>query len=129
MVLRYLGLEKATPVETPVAKRPNEEPLLLAGATPLNAEDTTLHRSLTMRVNNLSLFRPDLSFAAGCLAEGMKSPTTKDLEELKRVWRYLRDAIGWSDRVHEPGVWEVFCDADHAGDWGTEHRSVEQWRV
>ena len=44
-----------------------------------------------MRVNYLSLDRSDLSFAAGSLARGMKSPTTKDLEERKRVGRYLRE--------------------------------------
>ena len=47
-----LGLEDATPVVTPVAKRPKSEELqLLAGPKPLNAEDTSLYRSVTMRVN------------------------------------------------------------------------------
>ena len=69
MVLRDLGLEKTTPVVTPVAKRPKSaELLLLARGKPVNAEDTTLCRSVTMRVNFLSLDRPDLSFAAGSLA-------------------------------------------------------------
>ena len=78
MVLRDLGLEKSTPFVTHVAKRPkSEEFLLLAGAKPLNAEDTTLYRSVTMRVNYLCLHRPDLSLAAGSLARGMKSPSTK----------------------------------------------------
>ena len=75
-----------------------------------------------MRVNYLSLDRPDLSFAAGPLARGMKSPTTKDLEELKRVRRYSRGRPVLAI-VFEPqtllGVLEVFCDADHAGDLGT----------
>ena len=44
-----------------------------------------------MRVNYLSLDRPDLSFVECSLEQGMKIPTTKDLEELKRVGRYLRD--------------------------------------
>ena len=39
-------------------------------------EDTSLYRSVTMRVNYLSLDRPDLSFAEGALARRMKSPTT-----------------------------------------------------
>ena len=65
-VLRDLGLEKSSLVVALVAKRPtSEELLLLTGAKPLNAEDTTLYRSVTMRENNLSLDRPDLSFAAG----------------------------------------------------------------
>ena len=122
MVLRDLGLEKSTPVVTLVDKRPkSEERLLLAGAKPLNAEYTKLYKSITMCVNNLSLDRPHLSFAARSLARGMKGPTRKDLEELKRVGRYLRGRqVGAI--VFEPqtllGVMEVFGDADLAGDLG-----------
>ena len=73
------------------AKRPkSEELLLLAGAKFLSAEDTTLYRSVTMCVNYLSPDSSDLSFAAGSLARGMKSPTTKDFGELKRVGCYLQ---------------------------------------
>ena len=69
MVLRDLGLEKSTPVLTLVPEGPkSEEVLPLPAAKPLNAEDTTLYRSVTMRVNCLSLDRPDLSFAAGSVA-------------------------------------------------------------
>ena len=51
MVLRDQGLEKSSPVVSPVAKRPkSEDILLLAGAKPLSAENTTLHRTVTMRV-------------------------------------------------------------------------------
>ena len=39
----------------------------------------TPFRSLTMRVNCMSLDHHELSFAAGSLAQGVKSPTTKDL--------------------------------------------------
>ena len=45
MVLRDLGLAKSTPVVTFVVERPKSEELpLLAGAKPLNVEDTTLYR-------------------------------------------------------------------------------------
>ena len=81
LVLLDLGLEKSKPVVTLVVKRPkSEEFLLLAGAKLLNAEDTTLYKSVKMRVNCLSLDRPDLSLAAGSLTRGMKSPTTKGLK-------------------------------------------------
>ena len=118
MVLRDLGLETATPAVTLVAERPKcEELLLLAGAKPLNADDAALHSAVAMRVNCLSLDRRDLSCAASSLARGMKNPTTKDLEELKRVERYLRGrpvgAIRFGTRTL-PGVLEVSCDADHA---------------
>jgi hypothetical protein len=62
----------------------------LAGAKPLECEQATTYRSLVMHINNVAQDRPDLSYAAGSLARGMKSPTTKHWEELKRVGRYLR---------------------------------------
>lgn len=123
MVLRDLGLEEASPVATPVARRTKaEELVLLSGAQPLNDADRTLYRSVTMRINYLSLDRPDLSFAAGSLARGMKTPTTKHLEDLKRVGRYLRGRpVGTLifEAQQLPGVLEVFCDSDHAGDLET----------
>ena len=52
----------------------------------------------------------------------MKSPTTKDSEELKRVGRYLRGrpvgAIVFEPQTL-PGALKVFCDTDPAGDLGT----------
>ena len=91
IVLRDLGLEKSSLVVTLVAKRPKSEQfLLLAGAKPLNAEDTTLCRSVTTRPVG---------------------------------------AIGFEPQTL-PGVLEVFCDADHAGDLGTQKsRSVAVWEA
>ena len=44
---------EASSVVTPVAKRPkSEELLMLAGAKPLNAQDTSSYKSVTMRLNN-----------------------------------------------------------------------------
>ncbi len=72
-----------------------------------------------MRINYVAQDRRDLSSLAGSLARGMKEPTTRHWEELKRVGRYLRSyPVG--TLVFEPqallGVLEVFCDADHADD-------------
>ena len=124
---------------------------LLAGAKPLNAEDTTVCRSVTMPVNLLSLDRPDLSFAAGSLARAMKSPTTRGLEELKRVGRYLRErsvgAIVFETQQFSYSfggalrpqtmleTWECANPAlscSHVGiawDRGAKHHCTEQWRV
>ena len=52
----------------------------------------------------------------------MRSPTTKDFGELKRVGRYMRGrpvgAIMFKWQT-VPGVLEVFCDADLAGNLKT----------
>ena len=78
------------------------------------SDDTTFYRSVTVRVNFLSLDRPDLSFAAGSLG-GMKSPTTTDLEELKCVGRHLRGRPVGAISVRTANL----MDAGHAGDLGT----------
>ena len=100
MVLRDLGLEKSTRVVTLVAKRlKSKELLLLAGAKPLSAEDTTLDTSVTMRVNYLSLDCPDLSFAAGPPTRRMKKSHDEGPRETQTCWTPLERATGWSNRV------------------------------
>ena len=66
-------------------------------------------RSVTMRVNCLCLDRPDLSFASGSLARGMKSPATKTSRNSNVLGCMRGRPVG------AIGVLEVFCDADHAG--------------
>ena len=122
MELRGLGLEKLTPVVTPVASPKSEELLLLACAKLLNAEDSTLYRSVTMRVNHLDSGPSRLVIR--CSLSGTRDEDSHDERPrgTKRVGRFLRGRkIGTI--VLEPqtllGVLEVFCDADHAGDLGT----------
>ena len=100
MVLRDLELEKSTPVVTVIAKRSKSAELLLfAGAKPLNSEDITLYTSATMRVNYLSLDRPDLSFAAGRQARGMTSPHDERPQGTQTCWTLRARATSWSNRV------------------------------
>ena len=58
----------------------------------------------------------------------MKSPTTTDLEELKRNGRYLRGrpvgAILFGPHSL-PGVLEVFCVADTLETWERENPDLE----
>lgn len=55
----------------------------------LNAEDTKLFRSLTMRTAYLSQDRPDLANTAKNLARGMSQPKVFHFEKLKKLGRYL----------------------------------------
>ncbi|GJU23733.1 hypothetical protein Tco_1157075 [Tanacetum coccineum] len=61
--------------------------------------------------------RPDLEFVVCMCARYQASPTKKNLEALKRVFRYLRGTINW-------GLWypkdtamalTAYADVDHAG--------------
>ena len=112
VVLKTLGLERAAEVSTPAARRAKKEELVqLSGAVPLKEEDVKLYRSLVMRINYMAQDRPDLSYVAGSLARGMKAPTSKQWEELRRVGRYLRGhpvgALVFEPQ-ELPGMLEVF---------------------
>ena len=99
MVLRDLGLEKSIPVVTPVAERPKSEELLpLACANSLKAGDTALYWSVTMRVNLLSLDRPDWSFAAGSGTVDEESHDERP-QGTQTCWALLARATSQSDRV------------------------------
>ena len=126
VVLRDLGLEKSTPVVTQVAKRPKSKELpLLVGAKPLNVEDTTLYKSVAMRVNNLSAGPSRLVIRCRPLGhEGYEESRDERISRNPDVFEpYLRGRPGGAI-VFEPHIialelLEVFCDADHAGDLGT----------
>ena len=62
-------------------------------------------RSVTMHANYLSLDRPHLSFAAGSLARGMKSPTAKDLSKIPNVL----DATCGSDQLERSFLNHKHC--------------------
>ena len=115
-----LGLDRATPVVTLVAKRPG-------GASVAGRCETSQRRGyqvgqVSHDAHELLLSVQTCQSLQDLWQRGMKSATTKDLQEFKRVGPYLRGRpVGAI--VFEPqtllGVLDVFCDADHAGDLGT----------
>ena len=57
---------------------------------PLEGEDATLFRSLTMRCSYLAEDRPDLRFATKEVARLMSTPCSMGMDRLKRIGRYLK---------------------------------------
>ena len=98
-------MKKLTPVATVDAKRPKSEKLLLLlGVKPLGAEDTTLYKSVTMRVNDVS---------------GSSRPVIR--------WT-TRDEESHDERPRGTQT----CSAltlDQAWERGATHHRIEQWRV
>ena len=86
LILSQLGLTDAKELSCPAAdevKRDDDE-------TALNAEYTTQYKSIVARANYLSTDRPDIQFAVKKVATSMSNPTNKNLQELKRLGRYLK---------------------------------------
>ena len=87
IVCRDVGA-KGAKVTTPLAKETVAE--AEAKDEVLNDPDAiALYRSNTMRCGYLSQDRPDLCIAVRELAKGMKEPTTRHFNHLKRMSRYL----------------------------------------
>ncbi|GKD95600.1 hypothetical protein Tco_1379497 [Tanacetum coccineum] len=70
----------------------------------------------------LTASRPDLMFVVCMCARYHAKPTKKNLEAIKRVFRYLRGTINW-------GLWypkdtamalTAYADTDHAVSWSSK---------
>nr|GEY12554.1 uncharacterized mitochondrial protein AtMg00810-like [Tanacetum cinerariifolium] len=105
-------MDSCDPVDTPMVDRLKLDEDLLG--IPV---DQTRFRSMVGSLMYLTASRPDFVFAVCMCARYQASPTKKHLEELKRVFWYLRGTINW-------GLWyskdtamalTAYADADHAG--------------
>ena len=81
-----MGLEKGKSVATPGVK---EKGVTVDKA--LTPTESTLYRSMAMRINYLAQDRPDMQYAGKELACGMSAPAEAHWQKLKRLGRYLID--------------------------------------
>ena len=89
-----------------------------ADLSPLNVAESKTYRSNTMRVAYLAQDRIDIQFASKELARGMQTPTRWDMEQLKRMVRYLKTVPRMVQRFHQqdtPTRLVCFTDSDFAG--------------
>ena len=85
----------------------------------------TRYRAFVARISYLSQDRPDLKFSSMQVCGAMAKPTTRDLERVKRIGRYLVGkprARCWF-RWQQSGELEAYSDADWGSDKATR-RSV-----
>ena len=83
-------------------------------AKQLTNGDITRYRALVARISYLSQDRPDLKFASMQLCCAMAKPTTRDMERVKRIGRYLVGKLRarcWF-RWQQSGELEAYSDAD-----------------
>ena len=92
----------------------------------LDANDATLFRAVTARLNYLAHDRPDIRYATMAVSASMASPSAKDMERLKRIGRYLKGrpkATNFFQWQPKDITVMAYSDADWAGDKATR-RSV-----
>ena len=118
MIIRQLGLEGSKGISTPGEKKKLSDVVAASGLPPMNAERTTLFRSLVMRAQFLGQDRADIAESVKSLTRKMKSPTEADFKDLKRLGRYLIGkprVVNMFEAQRDSKVIKVFCDSDHAG--------------
>ena len=85
---------------------------------PLDAQETRRFRSLCMRANYLAGDRMDIQYACKEVARHMAKPTTKAMDKMKRLGRYLLGTPRVLTRYcmqKAPAMITTYGDADHAG--------------
>ena len=118
MIIRQLGLEGSKGISTPGETKKLSDVVATSGLPPMNAERTTLFRSLVMRAQFLGQDRADIAESVKSLTRKMKSPTEVDFKDLKRLGRYLIGkprVVNMFEAQRDSKVIKVFCDSDHAG--------------
>ena len=114
IIIKQLGICEGTKaVVTPGVKTGKAE-----GEEAEEPRDATMYRAMVARANYLSQDRSDMKFAVKELSRAMAKPRKKDLANLKRLGKYLKDrprAVVKYDYQEKPGFMEVWSDSDWTG--------------
>nr|GEV23244.1 retrovirus-related Pol polyprotein from transposon TNT 1-94 [Tanacetum cinerariifolium] len=113
-MFKKFGLEDSKPMKT-----------LMPSDTKLTKDeecesvDSTKYRGMICSLLYLTASRPDIMFSVCLCARFQEVPKTSHLEEVKRIFRYIKDTTHF-------GLWYpkgtgietvVYADSDHAGDY------------
>nr|GEV00829.1 hypothetical protein [Tanacetum cinerariifolium] len=107
----FLGLQvqtATTPFEAPKPKSKNESD------SPVNVH---LYRSMIGSLMYLTASRPDIMFAVSTCSRHQVTPTTSNLEAVKKIFKYLKGQpkLGLWYPKESPLVLEAYSDSDYAG--------------
>ena len=92
------GRRNANPVKTPAVPENHLMEEQRESSEPMGRPDASRYRAFAARLNNVSLDRPDLQFAAKLASRYVATPRVVDWTILKRAARYL--------------FWSTACSAD-----------------
>nr|GEV23315.1 uncharacterized mitochondrial protein AtMg00810-like [Tanacetum cinerariifolium] len=111
-ILNKYGMESCDPVGTPMEIKDKLD--LDQNGTPV---DATKYRSMIGALMYLTSSRPDIIHATCLCARFQAKPTEKHLNEVKRIFRYLRGTVNTGLWYTKDSGFELtgFSDADYAG--------------
>ena len=87
--LESMKLNGPKGVDSPRVRRNEEQTAHIENSVKLTSAESTLYRSLVMKLAYVAQDRVDIAEAKKCLAKHMKEPRSGQLQELKRSGRYL----------------------------------------
>jgi hypothetical protein len=109
-IMQKFNMAEAKGVSTPASREESDNHKDFSGKVPYRVAVGSL-MYLTAAT------RPDIAFAVNKAARVMDRPAEKDLNNVKRIFHYLRSTSNYGLRyTRGPGELEVFSDADFAGD-------------
>nr|GFA81256.1 uncharacterized mitochondrial protein AtMg00810-like [Tanacetum cinerariifolium] len=111
-IINKYGMESCDPVGIPMEIKDKLD--LDQDGTPV---DATKYRSMIGALMYLMSSRPDIVHATCLCARFQAKPTEKHLNEVKRIFRYLRGTVNTSLWYTKDSGFELtgFSDADYAG--------------
>ena len=76
-------------VDSPRVRRHEEQTAQIENSEKLTSVESTLYRSLVMKLAYVAQDRIDIAEAVKCLTRHMKEPRSGHMQELKKLGRYL----------------------------------------
>ena len=116
--LESMKLNGAKGVDSPRVRRTEEQTAQIENSEKLTSAESTLYRSLVMKLAYVAQDRVDIAEAVKCLTRHMKEPRSGHMRELKRLGRYLvknrRCVLTYARQTSDATL--VHVGSDWAGD-------------
>ena len=105
--------------DSPRVRRNEEQTAQIENSEKLTSAESTWYRSLVMKLGYVAQDRVDIAEAVKCLTRHIKEPRSGDMQELKRLGRYLvknkRCVLTYARQTSDETL-QVHVDSDWAGD-------------
>ena len=118
-VLESMKLKGAKGVDSPRVRRIEEQAAQIENSEKLTSVESTLYRSLVMKLAYVAQDRIVIAEAVKCLTRHMKEPRSGHMQELKRLGRYLvknKRCVLTYARQTSGETLQVHVDSDWTGD-------------
>jgi len=116
-ILKGFGMDKSNGVSTPIGREESDVKEKITAKIPYReAVDCLLYLATATR--------PDITFAVNKVARAMENPTTQYWNQVKRIFKYLKNTVDYGIIYKKKEALKVYSDADYAGDKDTRRSTT-----